>query len=228
MIPRIQSAGGSFVGAGRYYLHDKAAEKDLPKHLKPQTNERVWFTDTRSCFSQDPELALKEMWRTAEDQAWLKKQAGVRTSGRTCDDPVKTLSLAWHKDDQPTPEQMVAAADSFLKHMRWHEHQAVFIAHRDTEHRHIHIIINRVHPETGRTLDDFREKVRAQNWALAYEKEHGRIWCENREINAELRGDRLPERLRDPAPAKETQKSAALRSDQQPDSSPDKQAKPRE
>jgi hypothetical protein len=194
MIPRIQKAGGSFVGAGKYYLHDKAADKDLPKHLKPKTDERVWFSETRNCFSDDPERALKEMWRTADDQAWLKRQAGVRAGGRTCDDPVKTLSLAWHKDDEPTPEQMIAAADSFLKHMRWHEHQAVFIAHRDTEHRHIHIIINRVHPETGRTLDDYREQVRAQNWALAYEKEHGRVWCEQREINAELRGDHLPQR----------------------------------
>jgi hypothetical protein len=228
MIPRIQRAGGSFVGAGKYYLHDKAADKDLPKHLKPKTDERVWFSETRNCFSEDPERALKEMWHTAEDQAWLKRQAGVRAGGRTCDDPVKTLSLAWHKDDEPTPEQMIAAADAFLKHMRWHEHQAVFIAHRDTEHRHIHIIVNRVHPETGRTLDDYREQVRAQNWALAYEKEHGRVWCENREINAELRGDRLPERHRDPALEKEAEKSTASRPDQERDPALDKEAQARQ
>ncbi|MFZ4687587.1 MAG: relaxase/mobilization nuclease domain-containing protein, partial [Hyphomonadaceae bacterium] len=133
------------------------------------------------------------MWRTAEDQQWLKAQAGVKRSGRVCEDPVKTLSLAWHKDDTPTPEHMVEAADAFLKHMGWEQHQAVYVAHRDTEHKHIHIIVNRVHPETGRTMDDYRERVRAQEWALAYEKEHGKIWCEQREVNAAERAGRTAE-----------------------------------
>jgi hypothetical protein len=43
--------------------------------------------------------ALKEMWRTAEDQTDLKAQAGVKHGGRVCEDPVKTMSLSWHEDD---------------------------------------------------------------------------------------------------------------------------------
>lgn len=190
MIVRIQASGGSFVGAGRYYLHDKSADKDLPNRLKPTTDERVWFTDTRNLFATDPERAFVEMWKTADDQAYLKVAAGVRTSGRSSNDPVKTLSLAWHKDEKPTAEQMVQAADAFLKHMGWDQHQAVYVGHRDTAHPHIHVIVNRVHPENGRTLDDYREQVRAQGWALAYEKEHGHIWCEQREVNAHHREER--------------------------------------
>ena len=67
MIIRIQSSGGSFRGAGKYYLHDKAADASLEKGLKPQTDARVWFTDTRNCLERDPARALDEMWRTAED-----------------------------------------------------------------------------------------------------------------------------------------------------------------
>jgi hypothetical protein len=48
MIIRIQSNGGSFRGAGLYYLHDKSADQSLDKHLKPKTDERVWFSDTRN------------------------------------------------------------------------------------------------------------------------------------------------------------------------------------
>ncbi len=193
MIIRIEPAGGSFRGAGLYYLHDKAADKDLPNALKPATDERVWFTDTRNCANFDPELALDEMWATAEAQQWLKAQAGGRTSGRVCEDPVKTLSISWHKDDAPTPEHMIAAADAYLKAMQWDEHQAVFVGHRDTEHRHLHIILNRVHPETGRTLDDYRDHPRSQAFALAYEKEHGKLWCVDREINAAERENRAPD-----------------------------------
>ena len=193
MIPRIQKAGGSFVGAGRYYLHDKAADRDMPRAEKPKTDERVWFTDTRNLFALDPERAFVEMWKTAEDQQWLKAQVGGRTSGRACEDPVKTMSLAWHKEDQPTPEHMVAAADAFLKHMGWEQHQAVYIGHRDTEHLHLHIVLNRVNPENGKTLNDWRDFPRAQAWALEYEKEHGKVWCVEREITAAEREKREPE-----------------------------------
>lgn len=201
MIIRIEAAGSSFRGAGKYYLHDKAADPDVERHLKPKTDERVWFTDTRNCLNVDPERALDEMWRTAEEQAYLKVVAGVARGGRVCSDPVKTISLSWHKDDAPSPEHMIEAADSFLAHMKWDGHQAVLVAHRDTEHRHIHIILNRVHPETGRTLDDYRDKKRAQSWALQYEKAHEQLRCEQRELNAARREGREPELESRPGPS---------------------------
>lgn len=193
MIIRIEASGASFRGAGRYYLHDKAADPSLAKDLKPKTDERVWFTDTRNLVSVDPERALDEMWRTAEDQAYLKMAAGAARGGRRCTDPVKTISLSWHKEDAPSPEHMIEAAGAFLAHMKWHDHQAVYVGHSDTQHRHIHIILNRVHPDTGRTLDDFRERKRAQAWALEYEKEHDKLRCEQREVNAARRENRPPE-----------------------------------
>lgn len=197
MIIRIQAPGGSFRGAGKYYLHDKLPDaergKAVPKELMPTTDERVWFTDTRNCANFDPEKALDEMWHTAEAQQWLKMQVGGRTSGRVCEDPVKTISLSWHKDDRPTPDHMVDAADAYLKHMGWDCHQAVYVGHRDTEHSHVHIILNRVNPENGRTLDDYRDHPRSQAWALEYEKEMGKLWCVEREVNAAEREKREPE-----------------------------------
>jgi hypothetical protein len=56
-------------------------------------------------------------------------------------------------------------SDAFLKHMGWHQHQAVYPAHSDTVHPRLHIILNRVHPDTGRTLNDWQERKRAQAWA---------------------------------------------------------------
>ena len=66
MIPRIQSAGGSFAGAGKYYLHDKLSEQGLAPadaarsgervSTHGQSDERVWFTDTRNCLSIGGEL----------------------------------------------------------------------------------------------------------------------------------------------------------------------------
>lgn len=200
MIVRIQASGGSFLGAGKYYLHDKldteraeAANAGERISLLGQSDARVWFTDTRNCLNIDPQLALEEMWRTAEDQAQLKMQAGVKRGGRKCDDPVKTISLSWHKDDRPDVQHMIDSADAYLKHMGWDHHQAVLVGHNDTEHRHIHIILNRIDPENGRTLDDYRERKRSQVWALAYEKEHDNVRCEEREVRAAKREQREPE-----------------------------------
>jgi hypothetical protein len=192
MIIRIQANGGSFRGAGIYYLHDKSADQSLDKQLKPKTYERVWFSDTRNCLSMDPDRALEEMWRTAEDQAYLKMQAGVKRGGRVCEDSVKTLSLSWHKDDRPTPE-----------HMGWEQHQAVYVGHNDTEHRHIHVIVNRVNPDNGRTLDDFREQKRAQSWALQYERQQDQVRCEQREINAAKSAEQTNQRQQETANTQE-------------------------
>jgi relaxase-like protein len=64
-----------------------------------------------------------------------------------------------------------------MKAMGWAEHQAVYVAHNDTRHPHLHLIINRVHPDSGRTLNDWQERKRAQKWAHAYEQQQGTVLC---------------------------------------------------
>ncbi len=180
MIPNISKSGSSFRGAGKYFLHDKAASPDLANDLKPKTDDRVAFMDTRNCVNDDPHLAIDEMWATAAAQNELKRASGLSLAGRKCTEPVKTISLSWHPSETPTQEQMIEAADGYLAKMGWSEHQAVYVGHNDTAHSHIHIILNRVHPETGLVLDDYKDRRRSQEWALEYEKEHGRIFCEKR------------------------------------------------
>jgi hypothetical protein len=48
-------------------------------------------------------------------------------------------------------------------------------------------MLNAVHPETGLWLDDDFEHRRAQVWALGYEREQGRIHCEQRLQNQQER-----------------------------------------
>lgn len=182
MIVCIEKSGRSFRGCGRYYLHDKC-RPDVscrPATLKPQTADRVWMTTTRNCINADAASALTEMWHTAEARKWLKDRADIKPGGRACTHPVKTISLSWHVDDHPTPAHMIKTADEFLSHMKWSAHQAIYVGHCDTAHRHIHIILNRIHPDTGCTLDDYRDRRRAQEWALAYEFDCGQVRCRKR------------------------------------------------
>jgi hypothetical protein len=188
MVPSIAGNGASFRGTGLYYLHDKA-EKGREK---PSTANRVAWTSTRNLANEDPEKAIDEMWHTAEDAARLKAGRG----GRRCDDPVKTLSLAWAPHQSPTREQMEVAVDGYLKAMGWQEHQALLICHNDEPHPHVHLILNRVHPETGRILNDWKDWKRSQRWALDYEKEEGQVLCLARvdkyDRGLDLRPDGMP------------------------------------
>jgi hypothetical protein len=185
MVPNISANGRSFRGAGAYHLHDKPSAD----RARPHTARRVAFTATRNLANDDPHAALDEMWRTAQDAAYLKAGGGASPRGRRSLAPVKSISLAWAPGQTPTHEHMAAAADAFLRAMGWHQHQAILVAHSDTAHPHLHIILNRVHPDTGRTLNDWQERKRAQAWALAYERQHEAVLCTGRVLRD---GDRQP------------------------------------
>jgi len=136
--------------------------------------------------------AVSEMVWTARDAELLKQEAGIRAGGRATENSVKHLSLNWSPDQKPTREHMIESAEDFLRHMKWHEHQTMLVAHDDKPHAHVHLMINTVHPETGLRLDDNFERRRAQAWALNYERESGRIYCEQRLMNPEEREDAMP------------------------------------
>jgi hypothetical protein len=159
-----------------YYLHDKKREGEL---LRLSDDRVAWMT-TRNCAARDPELAFHEMAATAWDADHLKAAAGARLSGHPLEKPVMTISLSWNPLDRPSAEEMENAADSCLRFMGWDAHQAVYIAHNDTAHAHVHIVLNCVHPETGKVLDDSHSWNRSQMWAHDYEREHGRVWCQER------------------------------------------------
>ncbi len=169
MIVKFAKPGKSFKGVMQYLAHD-------PDHA--DTVERVAWTHTLNLAHDDVEAATSVMRTTALNADVLKAEHGI--GGRKVEKPVRHVSLNWHPSQTPDQEAMIGAAQSFLRHMGWDEHQAILIAHDDKAYRHVHLVVNAIHPETGRKLDDGFERRRAQAWALAYEQEQGKIFCEER------------------------------------------------
>lgn len=169
MIVKFAKPGKSFKGVMQYLAHD-------PDHA--QTSERVAWTHTLNLTHDEVDAAVAEMRGTALNADVLKAEQGI--GGRKVERPVRHVSLNWHPSETPDQQAMIDAARSFLKHMGWDEHQALLIAHDDKAYRHVHLVVNAIHPETGRKLDDGFERRRAQAWALAYEQEQGKIFCEER------------------------------------------------
>ncbi|MEM7709662.1 MAG: relaxase/mobilization nuclease domain-containing protein [Pseudomonadota bacterium] len=188
MVPRIGETGTSFKGAGLYYLHDKQA----------MTAERVAFTQTHNLPTDDPERALDWMAWTARHQSELKARAGVSAAGGNCEKPVFHYSLAWHPDESPDESHMLSCARETLEALGLGRHEAVFVAHRDQAHPHLHVIANLVNPETGRTASVSFSKRELSRWAEAYEREHG-IHCEQRLENNARRRQGEAARYEEPA-----------------------------
>ena len=177
MIPKIQARGKSFTGLATYLTRDPKAE----------TSERVAWTHTLNLANDHVPSAVDEMLWTSRNAELLKQEAGIRAGGRETESVVKHFSLNWSPEDNPTREHMIETIEDFLRHMKWHEHQALLVGHQD-KHPHVHVMLNAVHPETGLRIDESFEQRRAQAWALEYEREH-RIYCEQRLLNANERED---------------------------------------
>ncbi len=82
-----------------------------------------------------------------------------------CEKPVYHVSISFDSEDSPTRAQMEAACDAVLRDLGLEEHQAFPLAHCDTAHPHVHMMINRVHPETGRAWSTSHDCRRIE-WRL--------------------------------------------------------------
>lgn len=153
---------------------------------KAKTNDRVAWSMTLNLSTQDIKWAWHEMTETYWAQNALKLASGIDLRGRKNTEPVLHYSLSWAPSETPTPDQMRDAAVSSLKALGLSEHEALIAAHTDKKHPHLHIVVNTVHPQTGRTAELAFSKLALSRWAQEYEQEHG-LHCEERVRNNEER-----------------------------------------
>lgn len=209
MTPKVAATGTSFKGAAQYYLHDKRAVGEAVR----TTADRVSWTETRNLMADDPEIAWRIMAATSKDQARIKMQAGVKATGAQSAQHVYAYSLSWHPEEAArlSREDMVRAADETLKVLGADKHQALIVAHRDTDHPHVHVIVNRVSPADGRLLSLRDDHKKLSAWALRHEQERGKIYCAERERRAanEPRRERANDNDR-PTPDRFAKQAAAL------------------
>lgn len=180
MVPKVPDNGGgrgsSFKGVAAYVLHDKDSTHSA---------ERVAWTHTENLCTVDPDLAWRIMAATAMDAPRLKREAGVKNTGRQSDQSVFHYTIAWHPEEAQdlNKEEMLRAARLSLRALGVEDRQALIVAHSDEEQPHLHIVINRVSPEDGRMWVDRHSKRKLRDFASDYERERGKIYCPQREAN---------------------------------------------
>lgn len=169
-----RSSGGkgtSFKGALDYYLNDKGEEGE-----RLDTDERVDVLEMRNLATDEARDAWFEMMNTAEASTALKEAAGIPKGGRAGAKPVFTYYLGWHESEKPDRAAMLEAARSTIRMLGLGNHQAIIVSHSDTQHHHVHVIVNRVDPQNGIYAPLSNSWKALKGWAIDYSKAHGTSW----------------------------------------------------
>lgn len=109
----------------------------------------------------------KAEWKEAHNLAGDHKNHYVRMMEDTAsmskaEKPVYHLSVSYAPGDNPTKEMMIQDGQEILKKLGLEEHQAVFVGHQDTDHKHFHLMVNRVHPERGKAWNPWQDKQKCK------------------------------------------------------------------
>lgn len=174
MIGKVPRPGRGFRGLVSYLLHGDR---------RGAQTARVAWTATRNLLIDDPERVPMLMRITARKSVRVAK-------------PVYHFVISWHREEQPTPGVMRQVADATCHDLGLDDHQRLYIAHHDTQNPHVHIVINRVHPETGlawQTSHDYRrieQSLARQAATLGMDVVPGRH-------NGMIATDATPRRVRD-------------------------------
>ncbi len=176
MLAKVAPPSNDFHALARYLVRGKSGKPD-PK--------RVAWLFTQNLPTDDPMLAAKYMEATANLSARTRKAA-------------YHLMIAWHADERPTPEAMQDVARQTLHLAGLAEHQALVMGHGDKSHPHLHILVNRVHPDTGRAWKTSQDFARFDRIMRELADAHGFAFVPAHTFNPEVT-DTLPKLPNSPA-----------------------------
>lgn len=155
-IPNPKKSGSKAGRAGGLvdYIHEPTLENAQEK-----------------CIAFD---AVNFMTDTREAQKM--EMIALSLEGTRSKDPIDHWVLSFRADEHPTKEQAGEAVALFIRHCGLEGHQYVYGLHDDTQNKHIHIAVNRVHPETLQVIKinkGFDREAAQQAIALI---EHAQGW----------------------------------------------------
>ena len=154
--------------------------------------EKNVYEGARNFFAEEKKAQVKEMQDLAH--------AAVRSK-----DPINHYVVSWKANEKPTHGQIERSVDVVLGELKMKDHQVIYAVHADTKHHHLHIVVNRVHPETekavlpnrGLDIELLHRAVARLEHEQGWEKElRARYQVQE---NGEVRRNRYEEREKQPS-----------------------------
>jgi hypothetical protein len=142
MIGKI-STGKSFAGCIAYCLHDK-----LDEHQEVAMKNRAELVMFNKCFGNEREI--------------VQQFNDVRKLNPKLSKPVMHISLSLSPGEVLSKDKLMEMSEHCAKDLGFDRNQYIAIAHRDTEHQHLHIIANRIGFDKRTVSDSNNYKKMAQ------------------------------------------------------------------
>jgi hypothetical protein len=171
----MSSSARSFGALARYLANGRTGDNP----------ERVAWSTSRNLPTDEPELAGKIMRATAAQNLRVDK-------------PVYHLALSFDPNDVVDRAAMERVANRVIAALRLQEHQVLIVSHGDRDHPHMHLLINRVHPETGLVWNRWQDRaviqqvLREEEQALGLRAVTSRLTARQHEVPEERAVERTP------------------------------------
>lgn len=136
----------------------------LAGHTQALTPDRVNWSFGVNLETVEPEVAAAIMEATA-------------AANTRCQSPAYHFMVSFDPKDalkgKVNPEIMKEIAQQVIERMGLSEYQALVFSHKDRKHPHIHFLVNRIHPETGKALSRHEDGKRLAELCREIARERG-------------------------------------------------------
>lgn len=126
-------------------------------------DDRVVGLRITNCRSEDFRISVDEIMHT---QAANKRAKG---------DKSYHLVISFPEGERPTVEQLRDIEDRLCEAIGYGDHQRISAIHDDTDNLHVHIAINKVHPQTMRCVEPYYDHPKLMAACIELEIKHGLI-----------------------------------------------------
>ena len=131
-----------------------------PEH---STLEKCLYTGSRHFLSEEKDAQILEMIALSSESVRSK-------------DTVNHYVISWQEGEHPTEKQIEECVTVLMQEFGMSHHQVIYALHQDTDNLHLHVAINRVDPETLKSMEINKGfDIEAGHRAIA-KMEHQQNW----------------------------------------------------
>jgi hypothetical protein len=167
VVKRKPGERSRFGQLGRYILNAKRNDPVLftrtaeyVMDLNGEGEKVAWYRIT-NCQSDTPAVAIAEVLTTQAE------------NHRTKSDKTYHLVVSLPHWERLTREQAADIEDTICAGLGFSEHQRVSAVHQDTDHSHLHIAINKIHPTNFRCIEPYYPYYKLDTLAKELEIKYG-------------------------------------------------------
>jgi Relaxase/Mobilisation nuclease domain len=161
MLAAVTPSHGDFHALARYLINGKSGTP---------SPDRVAWLFACNLPTEDPMEAAAYMAATAEQST-------------RCTNPAYHVIISWRPDEHPLPNVMQDVALDAIDLMGLTEYQALLMGHGDKDHAHLHMMINRVHPVTGKAWSTTQDYLRFDRVMKLLSEQYGFLYVPSHTFN---------------------------------------------